>query len=357
MNEKNFKKILLISNHVYHYRINNYNYFKKKFKEEGYSFQVLATGKQEVDFSIDFRLDVLPPDFFKYKKYIDSEKPDVIIFFMHLKDKIIFPLMYYCKRRRIPTIYWNFGINTVNPDSFFKNHLYYYLHNVSDGIILYSPNELKYIKNKNKKKTFIGYNTLNLTEINRTDIRDDRVLQKVYGVKERYIVLFVGRIIGLKNLDALLNCFRNDKEIAVVVVGKGIRPHQQQIINEYQNFYYLGEVKYDKHEIARIFKSCDFFCIPGNLGLAIIEAFFWGKPVITLNGYNSPEIYYLKHGQNGFILNNENEMEETVRLALADKDLYNVLSENAQKTADTDMHIDNMFNGFLQAVNHVQKNA
>jgi glycosyltransferase involved in cell wall biosynthesis len=357
MEEKRFKKILLISNHVYHYRINNYNYFTKKFKQEGYSFQVLATGKQDVDFGVDFPLDVLPPNFSKYKKYIDREKPDVVIFFMHLKDKIIFPLMYYCKWKRFPVIYWNFGINTFNPDSYWKNYLYYHLHKIADGIILYSPNELKYIRNKNKRKTFIGYNTLNMTELKRNEVIDDSTLKTDYGVKEKYIVLFVGRIIGVKNLDALLNCFRNDEEIAVVIVGKGIKPHQQQTIEDHSNYYYLGEVKYDKHEIAKIFKSCDFFCIPGNLGLAIIEAFFWGKPVITLDGYNSPEIYYLKHGQNGFIVNDEKEMEETVRSALADKDLYNMLSENAQKTADTDMHIDNMFNGFLQAVNHVQKKA
>ena len=264
--------------------------------------------------------------------------------------------MYYCKWKRIPVIYWNFGINTFNPDSSWKNYLYYHLHKIADGIILYSPNELKYIRNKNKRKTFIGYNTLNMTGLNRNEVRDGSTLKTDYGVKEKYIVLFVGRIIGVKNLDALLNCFRNDKEIAVVVVGKGIKPHQQRTIEDHSNFYYLGEV-YAKHEIAKIFSSSDFFCIPGNLGLAIVEAFFWGKPVITLNGYNSPEIYYLKHGQNGFIVKNENEMEETVRSASADKDLYNMLSKNAQKTADTDMHIDNMFNGFLQAVNHVQKKA
>ncbi len=356
MNNKDLGKLILISNYVYHYRINNYNYFAKKFREHGFIFQVVSTGHQEINFNIDFQLDVLPTKFLNYKKYIDKELPVVVIFFMHLKDKIIFPLMHYCKWKGIATIYWNFGINTFSPNAHLKNRLYFHLHNVADGILLYSPNELKHIKYKNKQKTFIAYNTLNLTELDRSSFDDYNVLQNEYGVKEKFVVLFVGRITGAKNLDALLKCFRNDKEIAVVIVGKGIKPHQHKIINKHRNFYYLGVI-YDKYEISKIFNSCDFFCIPGNLGLAINEAFFWGKPVITLKGYNSPEIYYLRHGENGFIVDQEKEIEKKIRNILTDKLLYNKLSANAQKMADTDMHIDHMFHGFLEAVKFViQKN-
>ncbi len=348
------KKILLVSNYVFHYRINNYNYFYNEFKKIGYEFHVLACEAQKVDFEIKFPLTIKEFKFFSYIKFIKKLKPDVVINFLHLKDKIIFPIIYYCKLARIPVIYWNFGINTATPEAKFKNQLYYHIHRLSDAIILYSPSEKKFIKKKNHHKLFIGYNTLNFTNIDREKFTDRNYLRTRYNIKEKHIILFVGRIKPVKRLDWLLECFRN-KDIAIVVVGSGINDEQLEIIKTTSNYYYLGEISYDNDEIGRIFYSSDIYCVPGNLGLSLIEALFWGKPSVTFVKRGSPEMYYFKDGYNGYRVESKKDFEDKISELLNNPAKYRTISENAGKTYEEKAHIRYMFNGFRKAIEYVKE--
>jgi glycosyltransferase involved in cell wall biosynthesis len=150
-----------------------------------------------------------------------------------------------------------------------------------------------------------------------------------------------------------LQCFRNSKDIAVVIAGKGITRGMLEIINSHSNYYYLGEIKYDKMEIARIYHGSDIVCIPGNVGLAIIESFFWGKPLVTIkppDRFNSPEICYLKDGENGYIAQNIPDMESKIIDLLANPEQYRNFSERARETAMTEAHISKMYEGFKKVV-------
>jgi glycosyltransferase involved in cell wall biosynthesis len=348
------KKILLISNYVFHYRINNYNYFYNKFKETGTAFSVLANGAQKVDFDFEVPITIMKFNLFKYIRYINKEKPDCIILFLHLKDMIIFPLIYYCRIKKIPVVYWNFGIDLGDPDHTLKNYLYRHIHCAVNAILLYSPNEYTYIKPKYHFKTFVANNTINMTDLESIKIQGN-VLRDVYQVKEKYIVLFVGRIIASKRVDVLLKCFRNEPDIAVVIAGRGITQEMLSIIKTQPNYYYLGEIKYDKIEISKIYHGADVVCIPGNVGLAIVEAFFWGKPLVTLKsikGLNSPEIFYLKDGENGYIANDEKEMEEKIIHLLGNPELYQQFSKRAKDIIMTEGHISKMFAGFNEVFNY-----
>lgn len=348
------KKLLLISNYVFHYRINNYNYFYNKFKEIGIDFSVLTNGVQQVDFKVEVPINVMKFSFFKYIHYINENKPDCIILFLHLKDLIIFPLIYYCRIKKIPVVYWNFGIDLGDPYNGFKNFIYRHIHGLVNAILLYSPNEYIFIKPRYHAKTFVANNTINMTDYEGMQLRGN-ILRDVYKVKEKHIVLFVGRIIPAKRVDVLLRCFRNTPEIAVVIAGKGITSEMLEIINIQPNYYYLGEIKYDKTEISKIYYGADIVCIPGNVGLAIIEAFFWGKPLITLKstkGLNSPEIFYLKNGENGYITDNEKEMEEKIIHLLSNPELYEQFSKKARDVVQTEGHISKMFSGFHEVFNY-----
>lgn len=348
------KKLLLISNYVFHYRINNYNYFYNRFKETGIEFSVLANSAQQVDFTVEVPITVMKFRLFKYIRYIREKKPDCIILFLHLKDLIIIPLIYYCRLKNIPVVYWNFGIDLGDPDNRFKNFLYRHIHKMVHAILLYSPNEYRYIKPKYHGKTFVANNTINMTDHENLNIQGN-VLREVFKVKEKHIVLFVGRIIASKRVDVLLRCFRNNPDIAVVIAGKGITPQMLEIINEQPNYYYIGEVKYDKIEISKIYHGADIVCIPGNVGLAIIEAFFWGKPLVTLKsikGLNSPEIFYLKDGENGYIADDEKEMEEKIVHLLDNPELYQQFSKKARDIVMTEGHISKMFSGFNEVFNY-----
>jgi glycosyltransferase involved in cell wall biosynthesis len=351
------KKVLLISNYVYHYRINNYNYFYERFKQEGIEFQVLANEAQHVDFDVHVPIYTKKPGRLSYIKYILEQKPDCVILFLHLKDFIIFPVTLFCRIKKIPVVYWNFGIDLLDPDSKIKNWLYRRLHWLSNAILLYSPNEMVFIKSRFHYKTFVANNTINLTDLENISFSGNYIKEN-FNVKEKFIVLFVGRIIVEKKVDELLQCFRNSKDIAVVIAGKGITEEMIEIINRQSNYYYLGEIKYDKTEIARIYHSADIICIPGNVGLAIIESFFWGKPLVTIkppDRYNSPEICYLKDGENGFIAQDIADMENKIADLLANPEQYRKFSEKAKETAMHEAHISKMYEGFKKVVDFLIK--
>src|SRR5215213_676794 len=90
------RKVLLISNKMFHYRVANYNYFAKRLMEHGWEFVVRASEIEANNpITPEFDCGVVPFGFFAYKREIERIKPDVVIFFIHLKDWIIWPLMHW----------------------------------------------------------------------------------------------------------------------------------------------------------------------------------------------------------------------------------------------------------------------
>lgn len=347
-------KILLISSYVYHYRISNYNYFYRRFGDEGIEFRVLANGAQEVDFDMQVPICIKKHNIFSYIRFIRENKPNCVILFLHLKDLIIFPIVFYCKISKIPIVYWAFGIDLFNPKSKLKNILYNVLHWLSNAILLYSPNEMAVISQRYHKKTFIANNTINLIDFENV-IFSGNYLKDHYKIRERYIILFVGNNTTEKNADELLHCFREYKDISVVFVGNAITKDMLQIINNTSNYYYLGEI-YNRTQMAKIFHSADIVCIPGNVGLAIIDSFFWGKPVVTVKPpgrMNSPEIWYLKNGENGFIARDVEDMKIKIIDLLSDSKLYIKFSDKAKEISMGVAHISKMYEGFKNSITYL----
>jgi glycosyltransferase involved in cell wall biosynthesis len=80
-------------------------------------------------------------------------------------------------------------------------------------------------------------------------------------------------------------------------------------------FHYLGP-RFGR-EKAVYFKLADVFLMPGLLGLAVLDAFAAGVPVVTTNvPIHSPEIEYLEEGRNGLVtaVNPESYSEAVVTI-------------------------------------------
>lgn len=347
------KKILLISNRVMHYRSRIYNKFFDMFKELGYEFHVASNDFQKVDFPIRYIRHDAPFNTRNYTRLIAEIKPDVCINFLHLKDKIIIPLTFYCRWKKIPMIYWNHGINIKTPDAKLKNSIFHFIHTISSAIILYSPAQLKYLSKRNQKKTFIAKNTLDFSDVDRKALRSPEKVKAAYGIKEAKVILYISRILPYKGLDILLEQFKDSTDTALVVVGGGISEQQQAIINSNPHYYYLGE-KYGK-DVDEIYQIGDVFSTPGHIGLALNQAMFWGIPVVVLNRIHAPEIIYLKNGENGFIVDSEAELKAKILDICENRELHDRLSAAARHTYETEMQIENMFQGFIDAIRFVGK--
>ena len=356
------KKILLISNKIMHYRVSVYNYFHKRFAEEGYEFSVIADKMQKENrFKPVFDFKEIP---FKFSKYIDEIKklrPDFVIIFLHIKDFIIWPLVYWLRMKKIPVIFWTKGANLDDPENFFRNVLFRKLHTLCDGLILYSPKEINFIMKKNRNKVSVANNTINFSDFPEVTESPEEI-KKSLGINYRKIVLFVGRMgIGgeRKKVDHLIKIFGeiDNPDYGLIIVGSGLSDSLKACINP-KNTIYLGEI-HDPEQvmISRIFKMSDLFVIPGHIGLGINQANFWGLPVITEEGKQPPEIQYLIDGVNGYIVK-ENDivsLKEKMISLLENDNLRLKFSDESRKNIMKNGSTESMFGGFLESVKKLDK--
>ena len=94
---------------------------------------------------------------------------------------------------------------------------------------------------------------------------------------------------------------------------------------------------------------------PVNVGLGINEAIFWGLPIVTMRGYQPPEIYYLKEGKTGYIVKDEIEYKEKLLALLNDEEELARMKEECEKEYRAEVSIDRMYKGFIDAVSYCEK--
>ena len=348
------KKVLLISNKVFHYRVSNYNYFASRFREEGWQFSVLANELQKNNpYPLDFDFREMPFRFAAYRGEIERQQPDVVILFLHLKNLIIWPLLHWLKLKGIPVVYWNKGVNLEVRNPRLRNLPFYYIHSLCDGIVLYSQHEIKDIKPKNRHKVWVANNAVNFTAFPAI-LETPAEIKAEFGIPFEKVVLFVGRMRPIKKVEHLIEIFNQIDEpgCGCVIVGDRMDYDLEALIRR-DNIRYLGEI-FDSGniQISKLFKMADLFVIPGDVGLGMNQAFYWGLPVVTEDGLQPPEIHYLENGRSGFIVP-ENDVaslqEKTLRL-LKDDALRAEFSRHAREDILREASIETMFKGFLDCV-------
>ena len=169
------KKILLISNYVFHYRQKIYNYFAGCFARDGYEFEVLANEFQDAGYLFRFRAHTLPFSVKGYTEKIREIDPDIVILFLHLKDRIEIPVMHFCLRNGIQVIFWNKGVSSTDPHNPIKNMLYYHIHAHCTALLTYTPDTVFNFRKKDREKLFVAYNTVDCHDVDRSAYdRDER---------------------------------------------------------------------------------------------------------------------------------------------------------------------------------------
>jgi glycosyltransferase involved in cell wall biosynthesis len=83
-------------------------------------------------------------------------------------------------------------------------------------------------------------------------------------------------------------------------------------------------------------KNCDLFCLPSisrneAFGLVLIEALYFGKPLVTTNVEGSGMNYVNKHNETGLIVppKNSKALAEAINAILSNEKLYEKFSKNA----------------------------
>jgi glycosyltransferase involved in cell wall biosynthesis len=139
-------------------------------------------------------------------------------------------------------------------------------------------------------------------------IKSDLTVRKKYSAYKN-IVLFVGRLMPVKNLSMLLNAvpliLTKHPQTLFLIVGEGSeKARLEMLVNELNigsNVIFEGNVSYDR--LADYYASCDIFVLPSNYegwGRVVIEALASGKPVIMTDVGCANDIVI--NGENGFVI-------------------------------------------------------
>lgn len=339
---------------MFHYRVSNYNYFSRRFREDGIQFIVRANElQQNSPYPVEFDFQTIPFGFFRYKREVERIRPDVVILFLHLRDLFIWPLLHWLKLKRIPVVYWNKGVNLEVRAPKLRNHLFYYVHSLCNAILLYSKHNIADIQPKNRSKVFVAVNTINFGGLPQVSQSKDEIKLE-YGIPFQKVVLFVGRMRDVKKVEHLIQAFNSIDEqgVGCVIVGDSMGNDLRSMIRS-KNILYLGEIFDPRNEgVSKLFKASDVFCIPGDVGLGLNEAFHWGLPVVTEDGLQPPEIHYLSQGRNGFIVpeNDVSALKDKLLLLLRDDGMRAEFSRAAQEDIARNASIENMFSGFRDCI-------
>jgi 1,2-diacylglycerol 3-alpha-glucosyltransferase len=164
-------------------------------------------------------------------------------------------------------------------------------------------------------------------------------IRKLLGVKDEYLVLYIGRIVKEKNLDVLIKSvpkvLKSLPNCKFIVAGVGpAKEHYENMIienNLKDKFILRGYIEEEK--LASYYAASDVFVFPSKFetqGLTALEAMACGKPVVGADYLAIKEI--VKNGYNGYLFDPDDpdDCAEKIIKTINEKSM---MSKNARQTA------------------------
>lgn len=346
-------RVLLIHpNFVPHYRIPIYNYLSAYLK--GYGFELIVISDR-IDaksvHDIDFQFKEMALSTISIAQLILRRKINIIIDFMELKNLFLFPTYVIAKgilRRKM--VYWGQGRDLLDAGARIKNLAYAVELAMCDAIILYAEHLKKYIPKSFHKKVFIANNTLYIKYSGfPPGLTKEKILEQ-YGIHTKKNIICMGRMQRRKRLDHLVEALvqMNRPDIGLILVG----PDPDGVLDNVngENIYKLGPIYGEKR--FDLLSASDVYCLPGAVGLSIVDAFHCGLPFVTEDGDESAEIMYLKDGVNGFIVprGKTEDLAAKLSLLLDDNLVHQQLSVAARQEIIENGSIERLCAGFKNAL-------
>ncbi|MFC2168337.1 glycosyltransferase family 4 protein [Acidobacteriota bacterium] len=351
-------RVLLIhAGIIPHYRIPIYNSLSSYLNRYDYHLIVMSDGIQpDNPDKIEFQYEQKNLSVLKITRFIYKEHIDTIIDFMELKNRYLFPTYFLAKgilRRKM--IYWGQGCDLLDANSKIKNLAYAFEQTMCSAIILYAEHLKKYVPKYLHKKIFIANNTLFLKHRNFPSEKTREIILKKYNIKTEKNIICMGRMQKRKKLDHLVEALTNlnRPDIGLILIG----PDPEGILDKLEgdNIFKLGPIYGDKK--YDLLSSADVFCLPGAVGLSIVDAFHCGLPFVTEEGDESAEIMYLKDGVNGFIVPKDNihMMSQKLLLLLDNGELRGRFSEAAKYEIKVNGSMEMFCSGFKEALDYTKQ--
>jgi len=170
---------------------------------------------------------------------------------------------------------------------------------------------------------------------------ENSIIQE-FNLKDKFVFLFVGRIVENKNIQFSLEVLKKLKEkgsnnFKFLIVGSG--PYEEelkQLVIEYNlsnNVIFTGKIM-DREKLAGIYSAANLFLFPSafdTCGIVAIEAAANNLPSVMLENTCASEL--IKNGENGLALQNDTSVwVEEIEKLMQNRNLLTKMKNEVQKS-------------------------
>jgi glycosyltransferase involved in cell wall biosynthesis len=340
-----------------HYRVAIYNRLSVHLRQHGWSLTVLAQGvQQDSPHCVQFELRTVPAATTQLLRAIRDEHPQAVILFVNAREPYLFPVLFALKWRHIPAIYWGHGLDLEDKGSRIKRMVYGLEHQLCDALLLYAEDLRRYIAPGMQRKTFIARNTIDTSLLRSSGLQSEVVLAK-YGIDTRRNIICVGRLQRRKRIGDLVAAFERipGNDCGLILVGEDADGCVSDV--RHPRIHKLGPLFGD--QVTALLEAADVYCMPGHVGLGIVDALYYGLPFVTEDVDHAPEIMYLKDGVNGCIVpaGDIGALSAKLHELLTDDFMRVQFSIAARRTIEQEASLELMFTGFIEALSYVTRDS
>jgi glycosyltransferase involved in cell wall biosynthesis len=181
--------------------------------------------------------------------------------------------------------------------------------------IIANGNAYEQIKKRDIVNDKLHFVNIGVYEFDKEKLIDKEVFKKSIGVNtDEFVILFVGRLIDIKNIPMLLKGFtlflEKEKNSKLIIVGNGNKKDDLtdlvNSLNIQKNVLLTGNL--DKEELGNYYNIADICALTShydNFPNVLVEAMSFGIPCIGTNVGGIPSI--IEDGVNGYIVEADNE--------------------------------------------------
>lgn len=306
----------------------------KATKESQFTSQVL--GFKSMPFLLYPECRIALPNMLHIKEEIIAFQPDII----HVATPFNMGLcgVHYAKKFGIPLV----GSYHTDFDKYLEH---YHLQLFNDLLWKYlkwfhRPMERIFVPSMDTKERLTSHDFRNIAiwprgidgDIFHRDY-DKETIRKKYGVTEKYLLLYVGRIASEKDVMLLPEIAERlpetlKKQVHWLIVGDG--PMKESLAKTAPvNMTFTGFL--EGYELANVYAAGDVFVFPSaseTFGNVVLESLACGTPVIGANAGGVRTI--IQHGQTGLLCEEKqsNQFAEAIEHLLTNEELCTAMGES-----------------------------
>jgi hypothetical protein len=284
-----------------------------------------------------------------------SNKNSTVVLSSELKSITNWFVLLFARFFNIKVILWGHGVDARYYDQqvlkmpFVRVCLY----RLADGAWFYTEKEKKvWDKILPRLRSVALMNTVHVkaTDVIFSDGKNQKLKEKL-SITTKINFIFCARFSRIdRRADLLINFISNldSSKFGLIVIGDGAyKPN----FSLYSNIYDFGSV-YDAKFKSELFAVADVYFQPACIGLSVVEAMAYSKPIFTLKRSDSimqgVEYSYIEHNYNGMLFECIDDLSSFV--TTCDVSYYKKLGTNARIYYDNRLSMQNMVNNAVKGI-------